>query len=92
MSDVARKLNSAIQFSGSAIVNLPTGGKKKKLKTRVARTEANAASGNPHRLAITNTRSRYANPTVVALTATTRYATNVMTATPAKDSNRRNGR
>ena len=29
ISDVARKLNRATQFCGSAIVNVPTGGKKK---------------------------------------------------------------
>jgi hypothetical protein len=39
-----------------------------------------------------NTSSKYANPTVVTLTATTRYATNVTIATPAKDTNSRNGR
>jgi len=92
MSEVARKLNKATQFCGSAIVNLPIGGKKKKLKRRVARTEANAASRNPHALAMTSTSSRYANPTVVVLTGMRRFATNVTIATPAKDTSNRNGR
>ena len=41
-SAVVRKLNRATQFCGSAIVNLPTGGKKKKLKASVAAIEAHA--------------------------------------------------
>ena len=44
MRAVARKLNSATQFCGSAMVNVPTGGKKKKLKVRVAAMEASVAS------------------------------------------------
>ena len=92
MSEVARKLNKATQFCGSAIVNLPTGGKKKRLKRRVARTEAKAASRNPHALAMTSTTNRYANPTVVVLTGIRRYATNVTIATPAKDTTNRSGR
>jgi len=42
ISDVARKLNKATQFCGSAIVNVLMGGRKKKLKVRVASTEAKA--------------------------------------------------
>ena len=75
-----------------AIVNVLTGGKKKKLKTRVASTEDRAASRNPHAVAITKTSSGYANPTVVALTRTTVYATKVTIATAVKDINNRNAR
>ena len=71
ISEVARKLNNATQLCESAMVNVPTGGKKKKLKTRVASTEESAASRNPHVLAMSKTNSRYANPTVVALTGST---------------------
>jgi hypothetical protein len=70
MSDVVRKLKRATQFCGSAIVNLPTGGRKKKLKVSVAAIEVTAASTNPQTLALISTRSRYANPAVVALTGT----------------------
>ena len=70
ISAVVRKLNRATQFCGSAIVNFPTGGKKKKLKVSVAAIEAIEASKNPQRLAMINTKSRYAKPVVVALTGT----------------------
>src|SRR6266567_2618412 len=92
ISEVARKLKRATQFCGSAIVNVPTGGKKKKLKTSVARTEDTAASKNPQVLAMSRMSSRYANPTVIAFTGITLYATNVTTATPIEDTNNRNGR
>jgi hypothetical protein len=73
------------------MVKVPTGGKKKKLKTRVARTEESAASKNPHLLAMISSSSRYTNPTVVALTGSTLYPMNVMVATPAKHIDSRNG-
>src|SRR3984893_8561374 len=92
ISEVARKLNKATQFWGSAIVNVPTGGRKKKLKRRVERIEANEASSNPEILATSKTNSSYSNPTVVALTGITLWATNVITATPPKDTNNRNER
>ena len=65
-------------------MNVPTGGKKKKLKTRVAAMEDSAASKNPQVLAMTKTSMRYAKPTVVALTGITRNATNVTAATAVK--------
>ena len=68
MSAVVRKLNKATQFCGSAMVNRPTGGKKKKLKVSVAAIEATEASKNPQILAMISTSSRYAKPMVVALT------------------------
>ena len=57
-SAVVRKLKSAIQFCGSAIVKVPMGGRKKKLKVSVAATDARDASMKPHVLAITSTSSR----------------------------------
>jgi hypothetical protein len=39
----ARKANRAIQLFGSAIVNAPTGGRKKKLKASIATTEVRTA-------------------------------------------------
>jgi hypothetical protein len=92
MSEVARKVNNATQFSGSATVKVPTGGKKKKLEANVAATEAIEASRNPHVLAMRSTYSKYANPTVVALTRITLEAVKVMTATPAIGANSRNAR
>ena len=44
---------------------------------------------NPQVLAMINTSSRYANPTVVALMGIKLYAANVMIATPATDDNNR---
>ena len=67
-SDVVKKLNRATQFWGSAIVNLPTGGKKKKLKVSVAVIEASDASKKPQTVAMISTSSKYAKPAVVALT------------------------
>ena len=54
-SAVARKLNSATQFSGSQMVSVPNGGRKKKLKTNAELMDATNASTNPHVLAIVNT-------------------------------------
>jgi hypothetical protein len=90
INDVARKLNRATQFCGSAMVKVPTGGKKKKLKTSVARIEDSAASTNPQVLAMIKTTSRYANPTVVAFTGTMLRATTVTVTTAIKDANTRN--
>src|SRR5262245_11433975 len=89
ISETARKANSATQLFGSAIVNVPTGGKKKKLNVRDAAPDGMSASGNPQKRAMTSTQSRYANPAVVAVPGITRYATNVTTTTPATDINTR---
>jgi hypothetical protein len=74
------------------MVNLPTGGKKKRLNSRVANKDARAASRNPHALATIKTSNRYANPTVVGLTGTTLYAANVTIPTPLKAIKTRTGR
>ncbi len=58
ISEVVRKLNSATQFCGSAIVKVPTGGRKKKLSASAAATDATAASKNPQLLARMSTTSR----------------------------------
>jgi len=42
INDVAKTLNRATQFCGSAMVKVPTGDKKKKMKTRVATIEDSA--------------------------------------------------
>jgi hypothetical protein len=92
MRAVARKLDNATQFCGSAMVNVPTGGRKKKLKTNVASIEASAASRNPHALAITRIVSRYAKPTVLALTGTTLEPRRVTAPTPHSEIITRTGR
>jgi hypothetical protein len=56
--DVVRNVNKATQFWDSAILNVPTGGKKKKLKARVAAMERMKASIKPHVLATIRTSSR----------------------------------
>ena len=43
MTATTRKANNAIQFCGSAIVNVPTGGRKKKLSVSIARSETTIA-------------------------------------------------
>ena len=68
-------------------MSLPTGGKKKKLKATVAAMEARDASRNPQTVAMINTSSRYAKPTVVAFTGTRPWHTHVTSATPARDDN-----
>jgi hypothetical protein len=73
-------------------VRVPTGGRKKKLKARVAAIERIDASIKPHVLATIRTSSRYANPIVVALTGTRRCAANVRAARPASENNIRIGR
>jgi hypothetical protein len=52
MTAVARNATNATQFCGSAIVRVPTGGRKKKLKHRTATTAAVVASTMPHAVAI----------------------------------------
>src|SRR5512139_3163526 len=63
---------------------VPTGGRKKKLKVKVAAIERIEASINPQVLATMSTSSKYKNPTVVALTRNTRAAS-VSAAMPASD-------
>src|SRR5262245_11168141 len=60
----ARKANSAVQFCGSAIVKVPTGGKKKKLKARTAAIETATATRNVEIAATTSTTSRNVVETV----------------------------
>ena len=58
ISDVARKANSATQFCGSAIVTVPIGGRKKKLKHSTAAAEATVDSTNPPFVAMTRIATR----------------------------------
>ena len=92
ISDVLRKLKRATQFWGSAMVSVPTGGRKKKLKAKVAEMEAAADSMNPQAVAIINTSIRYANPTVVTFTGIAVCANAVRAATPPSDTTRRKAR
>ena len=78
-----------IQFWGSAIVSLPTGGRKKKLKLKVATIEAARASRKPQIVAMTRTSRRYAKPIVVALTGMRLLPAHVTSATPARDTTNR---
>jgi hypothetical protein len=65
---VIRKAVSAIQLSAAAIVKLPSGGRKKKLKQSIASTAVVEAGVLPQRVATNNTTSKNANATVVGLT------------------------
>src|SRR5437016_4553230 len=67
------------------MVKAPMGGRKKKLNASVAAIEASNASMKPHVLAMINTSSRYANPTVVGLFGIKLRAAYVTITTPARD-------
>src|SRR5438132_1264012 len=62
----ARNTNNAIQFWGSAIVKVPTGGRKKKLKQSIAAIDAITAMRNRVVAAVTRTTNRNVSATVVA--------------------------
>ena len=62
----ARNANSATQFCGSAIVNVPTGGRKAKLKKSTAITEVATATHSRDVVATTSTISRNVVETVAA--------------------------
>src|ERR1700676_3335038 len=65
ISEVARNAASATQFCGSAIVNVPTGGRKKKLKASMATTEVTMATARPQIVDITKIASNNVSATVV---------------------------
>ena len=62
----ARNANSATQFCGSAIVNVPTGGRKKKLKASTATIDIATATRKVETAATTRTTSRNVVETVAA--------------------------
>src|SRR6185369_7893651 len=63
-----RKARRAIQLSVAAIVNVPNGGRKKKLKHSIAKIDAASAGKLPQRVAMNKTFSSSARETVAALT------------------------
>src|SRR5262245_17602363 len=85
---VMRNATSATQFWGSAMVSVPTGGKKKKLNANMAATEAAGASVMPHWVAIRRTATTYVSATVVGLTWIS-WNAEVITATVATAADRR---
>ena len=64
-----RNAKSAIQFCGSAIVNVPSGGRKKKLSVSIAAIETTIAAQRRPTVAVARTTSRKASETVVGLTS-----------------------
>ena len=62
----ARNANSATQFCGSAIVSVPTGGRKKKLKQSIATTDVTTATQSRDVAATTRTIIRNVVDTVAA--------------------------
>ena len=58
MIAVTRNATNATQFCGSAIVRVPTGGRKKKLKHRTATIDAVVASTMPHAVAMQQNRDQ----------------------------------
>ena len=67
MMAVARNATNATQFCGSAIVNVPTGGRKKKLKQSTATTDAVVASTMPQPWRSSRIATRYVSATVVGI-------------------------
>ena len=68
---VTRNANSATQFCGSAIVKVPTGGRKKKLKHSIPATEETIASSSPHSVAMPRIANKRVSAIVVLLTSVT---------------------
>ena len=62
---VTRKALKETQFCGSAIVNFPMGGKKKKLIASVERIDVKTAFESPHLPAINKTYNNSVSDTVV---------------------------
>ena len=77
----ARNANSATQFCGSAIVNVPTGGRKKKLRLSIAATDVTTAIQSRDVAATTRTISRNVVVTIAAF-ETCNHLTNA-SVTPA---------
>ena len=69
MTATTRNANSAIQFCGSAIVNVPTGGRKKKFNVSIATTDTTIAIRRRAMVAVPRTTRSNANATVVGLTS-----------------------
>jgi len=81
ITPTARNVKSAIQFCGSAIVNVPTGGRKKKLNTSMAASDVTIATGRLPSVAVPSTTSSSASATVVGLSVpNTRRSTAAMPA------------
>ena len=62
----ARKANNATQFCGSAIVNVSTGGRKKKLRQSIETMEVTTATQRREVAATTSTTIKYVVETVAA--------------------------
>lgn len=68
--EVNRKAKRATQFWVSAIVKVPMGGKKKKLKQSAAKIDIGIAYRNPHNAETTRIASKKLSATVVGLECT----------------------
>src|SRR5215204_2162458 len=68
MTATTRNAKSAIQFCGSAMVNVPSGGRKKKLSTSIAAPDTTMAAHRRPTVAVARTTRRKASETVVGLT------------------------
>ena len=70
------------------MVNVPTGGRKKKLKHNTATTDAVVASASPH-VATSRIAMKYVSATVVGLTCrTTQYSAVITRTAPVATANR----
>ena len=65
---VMRNVSSAIQFCGSEMVKVLTGGRKKKLNSAVAAKAVNSARRSPQKAEVNRTSTRKLSATVVGFT------------------------
>src|SRR5262245_59458125 len=77
-----RNAKSAIQFCGSAMVNVPTGGRKKKLNVSIATIETQMAIHSRDVAATINTTNNSASATVVGLISSWLMALRPLVVTP----------
>ena len=93
-TETTRKAIRATQFSGSAIVSVPTGGRKKKLNDSIAAIDAPMATGRRARVAVPSTTSSSTSATVVGLRPGTARIATVAAASVARltDAGRRSAR
>ena len=84
MTATTRKAKSAIQFCGSAIVKVPTGGRKKKLKASIAAIDVTMAIRSRAVVAAPSTTSSSASEIVVVLTSGITRSSDVTTVMAAR--------
>ena len=88
LAAAARKATSATQFCGSAMVSVPSGGRKKKLRASIAMTEIAIATQSRAKVLVARTTTRSASADVVALTSRTAFKASTAAATSPRPARR----